>query len=100
MFDETIMIIPPARQEEVKAVVEQPAPHLHNQEQTLPPPTQEQVRAVEAVFRDHDDQETRAVAALMGVWTGTLLLRDVAIETFDESADEKELRLKEKKKAK
>ena len=99
MFDETIMVVPPAHHEEIKAVVEQPAPQLVHPEQTLTPPTKEQIQAVEAVFSDHDE-ESRTVAGLMGMWAGTLLLHDVAVETFDEPADEKEARLKMEKKPK
>jgi hypothetical protein len=97
MFDETIIVVPPAHQEQLKAVVDQPAPHLQDAEQTLTAPTAERVRAVEAVFSDHE-KESRAVAGLIGLWTGTLLLHDVAVETFEEPADEKEKQLKPEKK--
>jgi hypothetical protein len=97
MFDETIIVVPPARQQELKAVVEQPAPHLQDADQSLTAPSAERVQAVEAVFSDHE-KESHAVAGLIGLWTGTLLLHDVAVETFDESADEKEKLLKPEKK--
>jgi hypothetical protein len=97
MFDETLIVVPPARQQELKAVVEQPAPQLHDVDQSLTAPTAERIKAVEAVF-SQQEKESRAVAGLIGLWTGTLLLHDLAVETFDEPADEKEEQLKPEKK--
>jgi hypothetical protein len=97
MFDETIAVVPPTHAQQLKAVVEQPAPQIQIPEQVLTPPTAEHARAVEAVFSDHE-QESHAVAGLLGLWTGTLLLHDLAVETFDEPADEKEEQLKPEKK--
>jgi hypothetical protein len=50
--------------------------------------TPEEIRAVEEVFAH--DQEAQAVAGLLGLWSGTLLLHDVARETFDGAAEEEE----------
>src|SRR5262245_43097123 len=44
------------------------------------PPTQEQALATDEYFAQAADPETQAVASLMGLWTGTLLLRDLAVE--------------------
>jgi hypothetical protein len=51
----------------------------------------EHVRAVEAVFtQTQKDKESDQVLGLLGLWTGTLLMHDLARETFDKSAEEKE----------
>src|SRR5713101_4313696 len=59
-----------------------PAPVLEN-----PSPDPEQVRALEAVFTAKD-QESETVAGLLGLVTGTMVLHDLAIETFSEPAGE------------
>jgi hypothetical protein len=56
----------------------------------------EQAKAVEAVFAARE-RESQTVIGLLGLWTGTLLLNDLAIETFSEPAGEVE---PEKKKPK
>jgi hypothetical protein len=56
---------------------------------TAPPP--EQVRAAEVYFSQHDD--SHLAAGLMGMWVGTLLLHDLAVEHFerrDEIDEERE----------
>jgi hypothetical protein len=50
----------------------------------------EQAKAVEAVFAARE-RESQAVVGLLGLWTGTMLLNDLAIETFSEPAGEVEL---------
>ena len=56
----------------------------------LVPPTPEQLRAVEAHFaRQH---ESAAVHGLLGLWTGTALLRDLTVEHFDRDPREEEER--------
>ncbi len=45
------------------------------------PPTPEQVQAAEAYFAGQQ-QESNAVVGLLGIWTSTLLLRDLALEHF------------------
>ena len=54
-----------------------------------PPPDAEQVRALEAVFAAKE-RESNAVAGLLGLWTGTMVLHDLAVEAFAEPADEVE----------
>jgi hypothetical protein len=53
--------------------------------------TPEQIQVREAVlFQQAQDQESHQVAALLGIWTGTLLLRDLAIEHFSELEEDEE----------
>ncbi len=59
-------------------------------EQSLPPPvvakpSPEQVRAVEAIFSQ--DRESDMVSGLLGMWMGSLLLRDLAVEGLDRPAE-------------
>lgn len=57
------------------------------------PPQQvdaEQARAVETLFAKKD-QESDQVLGLLGMWTGTLLLHDLAVEHFSQPVDELEL---------
>jgi hypothetical protein len=49
----------------------------------------EQAKAVEAVFAARE-QESQAVVGLLGLWTGTMLLNDLAIEAFSKPAGEVE----------
>ena len=65
---------------------------LRSAELTAPAPTPEQIRAAEAVFANQEE-ESRQVAGLLGMWTGALLLHDVAVEQFDGTADEQTPRL-------
>ena len=68
---------------------------LLEQQQRLPaaevaaPIDPEHVRAVDAVYAQQE-KESDQVFGLLGMWTGTLLLRDLAVEAFDKSAEEKE----------
>jgi hypothetical protein len=55
-----------------------------------------ETKAVEAVFAAHE-HESQTVIGLLGLWTGTALLNDLAIETLSEPAGEIEI---EKKKPK
>jgi hypothetical protein len=76
---------------ETKVVVEAPArPVVEAPSAVLPAPTAEQVRAADGVFTDH--KESQAVAGVIGLWTGVLLLHDLALEHFDVPADEDEPR--------
>jgi hypothetical protein len=52
-----------------------------------PPPNAEEVRALEAVFAAKERESTVA-SGLLGLWTGTLVLHDLAVETFSETEDE------------
>lgn len=87
MTHESTMVLPAAVQLD-KALfapgAEAPAPVLRD---TLP--DSEQVRALEAVF-SAKDAESNTVAGLLGLWTGTMVLHDLAIETFSEPAGEVE----------
>ena len=61
-----------------------PAPGAH-----LPAPTAEQVRAADGVFTSpHEGQK---VLGMLGMWTGVLLLHDLALEHFEGREDDEEL---------
>ena len=78
--------------ETVVAPVEQaPLPGV-----TVEAPPPEQAHAAEAYFSR--EQENHLVAGLMGMWTSTLLLHDLAIEHFEDrdEIDEERERRKEK----
>jgi hypothetical protein len=53
----------------------------------LPVTDSEQVRALEAAFAARD-KESEQVAGLLGLWAGTALLHDLAIEAFSKPAGE------------
>jgi hypothetical protein len=53
------------------------------QEAPAPPPTQEQIRAAEALFAAKE-RESQQVAGLLGLWTSAMILNDLASETFSE----------------
>ena len=75
---------------ETKLVVEAPAqPVAEAPGVELAAPTPDQVRAADGVFTEHH-KESETVAGLIGMWTGVLLLHDLAIEHFDVPADEDE----------
>ncbi len=63
---------------------------------TVEAPPPEQAHAAEAYFSR--EQENHLVAGLMGMWTGTLLLHDMAVEHFEDrdEIDEERERRKEK----
>jgi hypothetical protein len=67
---------------------EAPAPPVEQ-----PPLTDEQVRASEAVFAARQ-RESDQVASLLGIWTGTMILKDLTTETFTEPVEEIEPRLR------
>jgi len=52
-------------------------------------PTPEQARAAEAAFTKND--ESHLAAGLLGMWTGTLLLHDLAKEHFETEEDEEQV---------
>jgi hypothetical protein len=76
-----------------------PRPPLHEKEIIMPvleamprPPLdhsqqENDARVVEALFAAKE-RESAAVAGLLSLWTGTMLLNDLAAETFSEPADE------------
>jgi hypothetical protein len=51
-------------------------------------PSLEQMRAADAVFVQQEDNSV--AAALFGVWSGALILNDLATEHFSEPVDEDE----------
>lgn len=61
-------------------------------------PTVDELRATDAVFAQ--EPENRVAAGLIGLWASIPMLHAVAAETFDESTEEDDPRLKEKKKGK
>jgi hypothetical protein len=52
----------------------------------FPPAPVEQVRAIETVFAQ--DQENQTVAGLLGLWTGSVLLHDVLADHLSRPTDE------------
>jgi hypothetical protein len=87
MSHEFTMVTPGGDQ--LRLIVDQQAQCPPPGGQALAPATPEQARAVEAVFASQD-REHHQVAGLLGLWTGALVLHDIAVETFDPPADEKE----------
>jgi hypothetical protein len=53
-----------------------------------PAPTTEQLRAAEAVFAH--DTESEAVAGLLGMWAGTLILHGIAVDAFADAEEKDE----------
>jgi hypothetical protein len=53
------------------------------------PPSPEQVRASEAVF-SQQEQESHACLGLLGIWTSTVLLHDLALEHFWTSREDED----------
>lgn len=51
-------------------------------------PTAEQVRTTDHVFARSDDADT--IYNLLGMWTGAMILRDVAVDTFATADEEDE----------
>ncbi|SRR6266542_3003575 len=52
------------------------------------PPSSEQVRATEAVFAQ--ERESNAALGLLGIWTSTVLLHDLALEHFWTSREDED----------
>lgn len=81
--------------EAVQAVAaEAPSPPI-----PMPVPTPEQVQAAEALFAA-EERESQHMAGLLGMWTGTMLLHDLAKEHLSPPADERDEDEKPKKKRK
>ena len=76
------VVMPPVEQEPLPGV-------------TVEAPPPEQARAAEAYFARY--QENHLVAGLMGMWAGTLLLHDLALEHFEDRDEIDEQRLRRKK---
>ena len=87
-----VMPLPPQME---KAVIMPVLDPLHH-----PPlehaPAEGEIRAVEAVFAAKE-RESAAVAGLLSLWTGTMLLNDLAMDSFREPAGEVELDEKKEK---
>ena len=50
--------------------------------------TPEQVRTADEVFAR--DRESKQVLGLLGLWTGTLILHDIVVDTLDTTDEEEE----------
>ncbi len=87
MSHDVSVVIPPTT-EQVRAIMDRalqaPLPSV-----PAAPLSPEQVRAADAVFSQHDPDSDK-VAGLIGLWAGTLILHDVARDTFDPPAGEAE----------
>lgn len=68
--------------------VEQPEQVEAAQLLTVTEPSEEETRAVEAVFAQQD--ENRLVAGMIGLWTSALVMHDIAVETFSRSEEDEE----------
>ncbi len=82
LFEEPIIITAETRQVEPVS-----SPQLHNQVE-LATPTPEQIAAANGLFAQH--RETQQIANLVGLWSSTLLMHHLAVETFDTSEEEEE----------
>ncbi|MFL5242373.1 MAG: hypothetical protein ACJ8FY_09720 [Gemmataceae bacterium] len=80
MIDETPLVAPLPVEH---LVVEQT---LENPGHPLPPADPDKVRALDAVFAQQ--RESEQVANLLGMWTGGILLADLAKEHFMDDATE------------
>jgi hypothetical protein len=79
---------PPAPPLVVAAQATTPSPETPpSGEAVLPPPTAEQVRAADDVFTAPSQRDP--AATLLGVLTSVMLLRDVAVDSFGTSAEDK-----------
>ena len=76
-----------------------PADHAGCATVVQSPPSPEQVRAAEAVFSQQQDSDSHAVLGMLGIWTSTVLLHDLALEHFwsSQSDEEEEVRIRKGK---
>jgi len=82
MIDDVPAIVPPSA-----AVT--PSPELPPPgESSMPAPTAEQAQAADHVFTA--PAQPHPVATMFGVLTSAILLRDLAVETFDTSGEDEE----------
>jgi hypothetical protein len=84
MIEDPRLLVPP-----VIAAQESPAPtpEISAVDGTeVPPPTAEQTQAADKVFAN--PVQANPVATMFGVLTSAMLLRDVAVDTFDTSEDD------------
>jgi hypothetical protein len=84
MIDEVPSVVPP-----VVAATQAttPSPELPPGEST-PPPTDAQARTADRVFTA--PMQHHPLVTLLGVCTSALILRDVAVDTFDTSEEDEE----------
>jgi hypothetical protein len=73
-----LIVTPPSQVEPPPAETVQPPPT----------PSPEELRAADAVFAEQKDGSV--VAGMFGLWSGALLLNDLAKEHFTETEDEEE----------
>ncbi|HTU90238.1 MAG TPA: hypothetical protein VMF69_09210 [Gemmataceae bacterium] len=81
MSDHLPAVVPPVTT--TQAVVS--SPELPPGESSVPSPTAEQQYVADRVFTD-----PHPAASLLGILSSAMLLRDVAVDTFDTSGDEDE----------
>jgi hypothetical protein len=62
----------------IQSAINQPAPQLLLPAQEAPPPSSEQIQATDIVFSR--DEQT-AAGALLGLWTGGMLVHDFLQDT-------------------
>lgn len=90
MTDEVPAVVPPTVADVYSAA---PSPELPPPgESTLPAPTAEQAQTVDRIFTA--PSQPHGAATFLGVLTSALLLRDVAVDTFDTSEEEDEAKKK------
>ena len=73
---------------------EQPAPLDVGAEISVPPATGEQVRTADAVTTTPTEGDK--VLGMLGMWTGVLLLHDLAVEHFESREDQEQERPRKK----
>jgi hypothetical protein len=84
MVDDVSPIVPHV----VAVEASTPVPVLPPGEASLPAPTAEQAQVADRVFTA--PTAPHPIATMFGVATSLLLLRDVAVDTFDTSGDDEE----------
>ncbi len=85
MSSEVIQLVPPVVILNQTTIPADQAP-LPGFPQEIVSPIQGQ--AIEAVFtQDHLDRESQLAAGLLGLWTGSILLHDLAVEHLSSPAD-------------
>jgi hypothetical protein len=87
MAHESDLVVPhPALNDKaviIPALANMPRPPLDHS------PNEQDARAVEALFAAKQ-KENSNVAGLLGLWTGTMLLNDLAMDMFSETPDDEE----------
>ncbi|HTU22944.1 MAG TPA: hypothetical protein VMG10_33205 [Gemmataceae bacterium] len=90
MIDDPSLIVPHV----VAAEASTPAPEVSSGEATLPAPTAEQAQTADRVFGA--STEPNPICSMLGIATSFMLLRDVAVDTFDTSGEEEEEKANQK----